>query len=49
VIDSLSLKCRPSVSRISVRGGPQVAPPSVDFDTRIADVSCWSETDSEIW
>src|SRR5947207_14168972 len=36
VIDSLSLKKRGSVSRISVMGSLQWSPPSVDLLTRIA-------------
>src|SRR3989442_14866430 len=36
VIDSLSLKKRGSVSRISVMGSPKWAPPSVDLLTRAA-------------
>jgi len=49
VIDSLSLKWKPDVSWMSVFGGPQVAPWSVDFETRIAEVSWSVVTEREIW
>jgi hypothetical protein len=49
VIDSLSLKLAAVSSRMSVAGGAQVAPWSVDLDTRMADVARSPESDSDIW
>src|SRR5437867_1698087 len=49
VIDSLSLKWVAEVSLMRVVGGPQLAPPVVDLDTRTADVSRSADADSEIW
>jgi hypothetical protein len=49
VIDSLSLKLKADVSLLSVVGSLHVSPPSVDLETRMADVRRSALAERLIW